>query len=316
MKTKILTSNQLHKAAKLLHQGQLVAIPTETVYGLAALISSESAISSIFAVKKRPSDNPLIVHIANLNQLNQIALPPPKIFFQLAEAFFPGPLTMIIPRHRDLSPLISAGLDSVAIRMPAHPITMNLMQMLDDPIVAPSANLSGRPSATDMQHVLEDFDQKISAVIDGGKATFGVESTVISLLSSSPVILRPGSITKQEIEKVLGRNIDVQTSLQKGPVYSPGMKYRHYAPCIPVKLFYERKQIASYCKKTDSSRRMLLSTSSFFAENCDHYKLSTQDLYSCFRYAEKRGYSEVLIFCDPITQSNLALMNRLTKASN
>jgi len=315
MKTKILTPNQLHKAARLLHQGQLVAIPTETVYGLAALISSEPAISSIFAVKKRPADNTLIVHIANLEQIDQIALPPSKLFFQLAEAFFPGPLTIIIPRHRNLSPLISVGLDSVAIRMPSHPIATDLIQMLGSPIVAPSANLSGRPSATDAQHVLDDFDQKISAVIDGGRTTLGVESTVISLLSDPPVILRPGNITKQEIENVLGITIDVQISLQKGPVYSPGMKYRHYAPCIPIRLFYEREQLDSYCKKTISNRRMLLSTASLPIANCDHYKLSTQDLYACFRHAEKNDYSEILIFCDPMAQSNIALMNRLIKAS-
>ncbi|MDR2539678.1 MAG: threonylcarbamoyl-AMP synthase [Chlamydiales bacterium] len=316
MKTKILTSNQLYKAARLLHQGQLVAIPTETVYGLAALISSEPAISSIFAVKKRPGDNPLIVHVASFKQIDQVALSPSKLFFQLAEAFFPGPLTIIIPRRHDLSPLISAGLDSVAIRMPSHPIAANLIQMLKAPIVAPSANLSGRPSATNAQHVLDDFDQKISAVVDGGRATLGVESTVISLLSNPPVILRPGSITKQEIENVLGITIDVQISLQKGPIYSPGMKYRHYAPSIPVKLFYKKEQIDSYCEKTDFNKRMLLSTSSLFIENCDYYKLSMQDLYTCFRHAEKNGYSEILVFCDSMTQSNATLMNRLTKASN
>jgi L-threonylcarbamoyladenylate synthase len=316
MKTKILTPNQLHKAAELLHQGQLVAIPTETVYGLAAPISSESAISSIFTVKKRPADNPLIVHIASLKQMDQIALPPSKLFFQLAEAFFPGPLTIITPRHRDLSSLVSAGLDSVAIRMPSHPIAIDLIQVLGSPIVAPSANLSGRPSATNAQHVLDDFDQKISAVVDGGRTTLGVESTVISLLSNPPVILRPGNITKQEIENVLGITIDVQISLQKGPVYSPGMKYRHYAPCIPIKLFYEREQIDSYCKKTVANKRMLLSTAPLLLAGCDYYKLSTQDLYACFRHAEKNGYSEILIFCDPMAQSDIALMNRLIKASN
>lgn len=316
MKTKILTSNRLHKAASLLHQGQLVAIPTETVYGLAALISSESALSSIFAVKKRPIDNPLIVHVASFKQIDQIALPPSKLFFQLAEAFFPGPLTIITPRHRDLSPLISAGLDSVAIRMPSHPMAIDLIQMLKAPIVAPSANLSGRPSATNAQHVLDDFDQKISAIVDGGRTNLGIESTVISLLSNPPVILRPGSITKQEIEHVLGITIDVQISVQKGPVYSPGMKYRHYAPCIPIKLFYEKEQINFYCKKAASNKRMLLSISSLFIENCDYTKLSMQDLYACFRHAEKNGYSEILIFCDAMVQSNVALMNRLIKASD
>ncbi|QZA58818.1 L-threonylcarbamoyladenylate synthase [Candidatus Rhabdochlamydia porcellionis] len=316
MKTKMLNSNRLYKAASLLHQGQLVAIPTETVYGLAALVSSESALSSIFAVKKRPIDNPLIVHVANLKQIDQIALPPSELFFQLAEAFFPGPLTMVIPRRRDLSPLISAGLESVAVRMPSHPIAIDLIQMLKAPIVAPSANLSGRPSATDAQHVLDDFDQKISAIVDGGRTNLGIESTVISLLSNPPVILRPGSITKQEIEHVLGITIDVQISLQKGPVYSPGMKYRHYAPCIPVKLFYEKEQINFYCKKADSNKRMLLSVSSLFIENCDYYKLNMQDLYAYFRHAEKNGYSEILIFCDAIAQSNVALMNRLIKASD
>lgn len=316
MKTKILTYNQLDEAAELLHQGQLVAIPTETVYGLAALSSSKSAISSIFTTKQRPVDNPLIVHISSLEQINCLALPPSKLFFQLAEAFFPGPLTVIIQRHPDLNPLISAGLDSVAIRMPSHPIAKELIHLLKIPIVAPSANLSGRPSATEVQHVLDDFNQKIPAVIDGGRASLGIESTVISLLSNRPVILRPGKITKQEIEEVLGITVDVQLSLQKGPAYSPGMRYRHYAPCIPIKLFYERGQIDSYCKKEPSNKRMLLAVSSFVVPNCDYYKLCIQDLYACFRHAEKSGYEEILVFCNFTVQSNLALMNRLIKASD
>lgn len=316
MKTKILTSNQLHEAAKLLLQGQLVAIPTETVYGLAALSSSKSAISSIFTTKQRPADNPLIVHISSLEQIDRLALPPPKLFFQLAEAFFPGPLTIIIQRYPDLDPLISAGLDSVAIRMPSHPIAKELIHILQVPIVAPSANLSGRPSATEVQHVLDDFNQKIPAVIDGGKTSLGIESTVISLMTNQPVILRPGKITKQEIEEVLGITIAMQGSLQKGPAYSPGMKYRHYAPCIPVQLFYDREGIDSYCKEASSHKRMLLATSFLIASNCDYYKLSMQDLYACFRHAEKNGYKEILVFCDSTIQSNLALMNRLIKASD
>ncbi|MGL4539708.1 MAG: L-threonylcarbamoyladenylate synthase [Candidatus Rhabdochlamydia sp.] len=316
MKTKILTSNQLHEAAKLLLQGQLVAIPTETVYGLAALSSSKSAISSIFTTKQRPADNPLIVHISNLEQIDQLALPPPKLFFQLAEAFFPGPLTLIIQRHPNLNPLISAGLESVAIRMPSHPIAKELIHILQIPIVAPSANLSGRPSATEVQHVLDDFDQKISAVIDGGRTALGIESTVISLLANQPVILRPGKITKQEIEEVLGITVDVQLSLQQGPAYSPGMKYRHYAPCIPVKLFYDRERIDSYCEEASSHKRMLLAVSSLIVSNCDYYKLCMQDLYACFRHAEKNGYDEILVFCDSMIQSNLALMNRLIKSSD
>lgn len=316
MKTKILTSSQLHEAVELLHQGHLVAIPTETVYGLAAHFSCESAISSIFIAKQRPLDNPLIVHISTLEQVDQIALSPPKLFFQLAEAFFPGPLTIIIQRHPRLSPLISAGLESVAIRMPSHPIAKELIRMLKAPVVAPSANLSGRPSATDVQHVLDDFDQKISAVIDGGRTDLGIESTVISLLSNPPVILRPGKVTKQEIEKVLGMPINMQTSLQKGPAYSPGMKYRHYAPCIPVKLFYKRDEIDAYCKKPSSNKRALLGYSYLSMPNCDYYKLCMRDLYASFRDAEKKAYEEILIFCDSIAQSDLALMNRLIKASN
>jgi L-threonylcarbamoyladenylate synthase len=287
MKTKILTYRQLDEAANLLHQGQLVAIPTETVYGLAALSSCESGIASIFTAKQRALDNPLIVHISSLDQVDQLALSPPELFFQLAQAFFPGPLTLITQRHPQLSPLISAGLESVAIRMPSHPIAKQLISMLKTPIVAPSANLSGRPSATDVQHVLDDFDQKISAVIDGGKTDLGIESTVVSLLSNRPTILRPGKVTKQAIEKVLGMSVDVHTSLQEGPVYSPGMKYRHYAPCIPVKLFYDRDKIEEYCRRFSSYKRVLLATSHLSIENCDYYELCTQDLYAAFRNAEK-----------------------------
>ena len=316
MKTKVLTPSQLYEAVELLQQGHLVAIPTETVYGLAAHFSCESAISSIFTAKQRPLDNPLIVHISALEQIGQLALSPSALFFQLAEAFFPGPLTIIVKRHPGLSRLISAGLESVAIRMPSHPIAKELIHMLKAPVVAPSANLSGRPSATNVQHVLDDFDQKISAVIDGGQTDLGTESTVISLLSNPPVILRPGKITKQEIEKVVGMPVGMQMSLQKGPAYSPGMKYRHYAPRIPVKLFYKKDEIDAYCNKSSSGKRVLLSSSYLSMPNCDYSKLCMRDLYALFRNAEKNAYDEIIVFCDSIDQSDLALMNRLIKASN
>lgn len=316
MKTKILTSRQLDQAAELLCLGQLVAIPTETVYGLAALSSCESAITSIFTIKQRALDNPLIVHISDFEQIDQLALAPPELFFQLAKAFFPGPLTLITRRHPKLSPLISAGLESVAIRMPSHPIAKELIRMLKKPIVAPSANISGRPSATEARHVLEDFDQKISAVVDGGRTDFGLESTVVSLLTHPPVILRPGKITKQEVEEVLGIAIDVQTSLQNGPAYSPGMKYRHYAPCIPIKLFYNRDAMGAYLKEFPSYRRVFLGPADLSVPNCDCYELCVRDLYASFRHAEKNGFEEIIVFCDLAAQNDLALMNRLLKASN
>ncbi len=218
-------------AAALLQAGGLVAFPTETVYGLGAALNCPAAITKIFAAKGRPADNPLIVHIAHPGQLGEVAATVPEMAQRLAGCFWPGPLSLILPRSAKISPLVSAGLSTVAVRMPDHPVALALITAAKAPLVAPSANLSGRPSPTSARHVLEDLVGKIDAVLDGGTCPVGVESTVLDLSGIRPVILRPGAIAPEELATVLGVTpVMGCTGTGKAQPPPPGMKYRHYAP--------------------------------------------------------------------------------------
>lgn len=221
-------------AAQLLQAGQVVAIPTETVYGLAANALDGAAVQRIFAAKGRPQDNPLIVHIANEAVLYQIASVVPPAAWQLAKAFWPGPLTMVLPSAGTVAPQVSAGLPTVGVRMPAHPAALAVIQAAGLPLAAPSANVSGTPSPTTAAHVLADMDGRIPFVVDGGACRVGIESTVVSLVDA-PVILRPGFITQQQLAQALGTPVAMAAAVTQplaageAPA-SPGMKYRHYAP--------------------------------------------------------------------------------------
>ncbi len=311
--TERLSSHELHRASQLIKQGALVAFPTETVYGLGAAIFNPSAIASIFKAKNRPIDNPLIAHISSLEQVAQIASEIPDSFYLLAQSFFPGPLTLVLKRNDKVSPIVSAGLDSIALRMPSHPIALKLISLVGEPLVAPSANLSGKPSSTQESHVLEDFEGKIAAVIEGGKTDFGIESTVISLLGETPFLLRPGAITKEQIEHALGRAVMIPSN-DRGPAMSPGVKHRHYTPKAAVKLFQTLEEIKHYLDEFPSSLpRMLLSLRSFSAElyRVDFYLLSTREFYSLLRLADQKKYQEILILCDQELRAQTALMNRL-----
>jgi L-threonylcarbamoyladenylate synthase len=218
-----------------------VGIPTETVYGLAADARNPEAVRQIFAAKGRPADNPLIVHIAGMEQLEEIAQEVPPLAKRLAEAFWPGPLTMILPKRDSIPMVTSGGLDTVGIRMPSHPVAQALIRLSGVPIAAPSANRSGYPSPTTAVHVLRDMQGKIAAVVDGGACCVGVESTVIALEDSKTVrILRPGFVTKEMLETVAEKVLldpAILHALQEGQtVRSPGMKYRHYSPKAGVVL--------------------------------------------------------------------------------
>lgn len=223
------------QAASYLQRGELVAFPTETVYGLGANAMSTTAVENIFVAKGRPSDNPLIVHIATKEQLHDIACDIPPVAHTLMDHFWPGPLTLILPKKEAVSPRVTAGLNTVAVRMPNHPIALALIQASGLPIAAPSANRSGRPSPTTAKHVLDDLDGRIAAIVDGGATGVGVESTVIDCTTAIPTILRPGGVTKEDIEQVIGV-VDIDRALvEKGAVpKSPGMKYTHYAPKAPL----------------------------------------------------------------------------------
>ncbi|USG65428.1 L-threonylcarbamoyladenylate synthase [Brevibacillus ruminantium] len=223
---------QIVDAARLLHDGETVAFPTETVYGLGANALSDEAVGKIFMAKGRPSDNPLIVHIGDKEQLREVAAALPEKGAALVEAFWPGPLTLILPKTDRVASLVTAGLDTVGVRMPDHPIALELIRQAGVPVAAPSANRSGRPSPTTADHVLADLTGRIAGVIDGGATGVGVESTVLDVTVDPPLICRPGGITREQLEEVIGEvRLDpafLQESVEAPR--SPGMKYTHYAP--------------------------------------------------------------------------------------
>ena len=228
------TAHDIHRAASLLKQGKLVAFPTETVYGLGGNAFSDEAAASIYAAKGRPEFNPLIVHVRSIEDANH-HVEFGETALKLAQHFWPGPLTLVLPRRKacELSLLVSAGMDTVAVRMPSHPLAQALLHEAGIPIAAPSANRSGRISPTDAAHVHEELGNRISMVLDGGPCQLGIESTVVNAIGKIPVILRPGSISAAQICDVVGA---VETAPKDAPISSPGMLASHYAPSTPVRL--------------------------------------------------------------------------------
>ena len=238
MNTKRLTEKNMDEAAAILRDGGLVGIPTETVYGLGANGLNEEAVAHIFEAKGRPQDNPLILHIPNASWLERYCKDIPLTAYKLADAYWPGPMTMIL-RRKDIVPdAVTAGLDTVGMRCPAHPLCRAIIDAAGVPVAAPSGNTSGRPSPTTAQHMLEDMDGKIDAIVDGGPCSVGVESTIIDLTETPARLLRPGGITLEQLEAVLGEvAVDPAVTRLMGAgeqPKAPGMKYRHYAPKAPV----------------------------------------------------------------------------------
>lgn len=239
MGTLLLDENQLDIAAKLITSGEVVGIPTETVYGLGADASNEKAVRKIFSAKGRPADNPLIVHLADFSEAEKYTKSIPVLAWKLAEKFIPGALTIVLPKNEKIPSVTSGGLDTVGIRVPAHPVMHRIIEISGCPIAAPSANKSGYPSPTTAQHVIRDMNGIIPAVIDGGECHYGVESTVIAIENEDTVrILRPGCITAEMLGTVSGKVI-VDKAVLKGletgeKATSPGMKYKHYSPSAAI----------------------------------------------------------------------------------
>ncbi|PEB52387.1 threonylcarbamoyl-AMP synthase [Bacillus pseudomycoides] len=228
---------QLQEAARLLRENEAVAFPTETVYGLGANAMNDKAIAKIFEAKGRPSDNPLIVHIGAKSQLSGIVREITPVAEVLMEHFWPGPLTIILPKKDGISEKVTAGLDTVGVRMPDHEVALALIEAANVPVAAPSANRSGRPSPTLASHVYEDLNGKIAGIVDGGATGVGVESTVIDCTSEVPTILRPGGITKEQLEEVIGTvSLDPALKDETEKPKAPGMKYTHYAPKAPLSI--------------------------------------------------------------------------------
>ena len=229
------------ESANVIREGELVAFPTETVYGLGANGLDEDAVKKIYIAKGRPSDNPLILHISSREELQPLVKDIPPIAYKCMERFWPGPLTMIFKKSEIIPSIITGGLDTVAIRMPSHPIASALISASGVPIAAPSANTSGRPSPTNAEHVMEDMKGKIPIIIDGGDTGIGLESTVLDLSVENPMILRPGGITLEDLREIIPNVTQDRSMVQKNVVpKSPGQKYRHYAPKAEMILFTGR----------------------------------------------------------------------------
>lgn len=301
MKTKLLQSTQIDEAATILCHGGLVVFPTETVYGLGADGFDEIAVKGIFNAKGRPSDNPLILHIYDAKQLHEIVEGIPDTAQPLIQAFWPGPLTLVFKKQPHIPAIVTAGLDTVAVRMPNHEIALNLLKEVNRPIAAPSANLSGRPSSTKLDHVINDLDGRVDAVIDGGNSVIGIESTVLDLTTTPPTLLRPGFISTSEIESVLGYHI--QTSLSSETPKSPGMKYQHYQPSIPV---YWRSGNPSLIQEEMTQYGTRIGIIEHPTE---------QLLYALLRDYDRQKYDVLVALTEPSETLPEGLRDRLTKAS-
>lgn len=321
---------QLDEAAMWITDNEIVAFPTETVYGLGANAYSDIAVEKIFLAKGRPSDNPLIVHIANKSQLNHLVKMIPNVAEKLINQFWPGPLTLVLEKGDEVAKKVTAGLSTVAVRMPDHPVALALIEKAGVPVAAPSANTSGKPSPTTAAHVKEDLTGKIVGIVDGGPTGVGVESTVIDCTSKPPMILRPGGVTKEEIEAVIG-DVDVDPALdqQSGQApKSPGLKYKHYAPEAKVVLVSGSQEFMQKLidiqrqqgKKvgvltTDEKRNNLSATVVLSCGQRANLSTVARNLYEALREFNKYDldiiYSEVF----PETGVGKAIMNRLQKAA-
>ena len=328
METKLLSVSQTDLAAEIIKNGGLVAMPTETVYGLAADALNGKAVADIFKAKGRPMDNPLIVHISELSQIKCLVREFPEKAMILAEKFWPGPLTIILPKSELIPDEVSAGLDTVAVRFPSNETARKLISA-SCPLAAPSANLSGSPSPTTAKHVMDDMNGRIDAVIDGGECTVGVESTVITLATEPPRLLRPGGITLEQLRDAIGEVVlddAVMNPLKSGEqAASPGMNYKHYSPKADIILLrgksdafikyvnsHNDEDTAALCydEETESLEVPFISIG-----REDDYSEQANRLFSALRMADERHFKVVYAHCPKPEGIGLAVYNRIIRAA-
>ena len=331
-KTKLLLADEASMllASDLLQKDEIVALPTETVYGLAGNALCESAINSIFSAKGRPQDNPLIVHISNMDMLQDLVGVITKDTLKLADAFWPGPITLVLPKSDIIPYCVTAGLSSVAIRLPSHPVARQVIEKAGVPLAMPSANLSGSPSPTTANHVFNDLDTRIPLIIDGGECVVGLESTVVDLTTDTPVILRPGYITQPQIETVLGKKVVLSSAVldkiqNDEKVNAPGMKYKHYAPCADITIVKgTAKQYAKYANENKADGVFALC----FEEDVKNLDIPTvvygeklnpetqaKMLFTALRELDEQGAKRVFAHCPAVTGVSMAVYNRLVRAA-
>lgn len=331
MKTKLLDKNKINEAAKIIREGGLVAFPTETVYGLGANGLNPQAVEKIFKVKKRPVDNPLILHISSIEDIYPLVTYIPEKSIILMERFWPGPLTLLFNRSQLVPDIITGGLDTVAIRMPDNPLALELIRASKVPLAGPSANISGRPSPTKTKHVIEDLDGKIEGILDGGETQVGIESTVLDMTSEIPTILRPGKITIEDLKEFIPDVIE-DPGLNNNEVKSPGQKYKHYAPKADL-IIYDGdieniinkiiKEAESYIKKginigimaTEESKKHYDYPNILVVGSRQDKNTIAHNLFNVLRQFDELNVD--IILGEGIDQSQVgtAIMNRLVKAS-
>ena len=317
-------------AANIIKNGGLVAIPTETVYGLGADGLNEAAVAKIFEAKGRPQDNPLILHVADAADMEKFCHSIPQAAYDLADAFWPGPLTMVLPARDSVPKRTTAGLSTVAVRCPDCDITRNIIRLSGVPIAAPSANISGKPSTTTAQHVLHDHDGKIDAIVDGGACRVGVESTIVDLTDERPRLLRPGGITPEQLLAVLGDLVvDKAVTAQidhDAVVKAPGMKYRHYAPSEPVVIVAgSREKAAAYIRRhfEPGDRVLCFEEELPLYEGCNplsygqeaNVETLSAGLFAALRELDDPSIHQVYARCPEGGGVAYAVQNRLKKAA-
>ncbi len=319
----------LQEAARRIRSGELVAMPTETVYGLGANALDSDAVRAIFAAKGRPADNPLIVHIARVEDMELYAQTSESAY-RLTERFWPGPLTIILPKKEIIPSVVSAGLDSVALRFPAHPVAQKLIRYSDCPIAAPSANVSGKPSGTTAEHVLHDFGDSIAGVIDGGASACGLESTVVSLLNEVPVLLRPGFVTPEQLREILpsltiAKAVEEELSNEER-ILSPGLAHKHYAPgAETLGLIGDARRVAEYIKEHSEGRSYAVmcfeGEESWFEANVimtyghrSNPKEQGEKLFDVLRSLDKLNVERIYINAERGDGIGLAVYNRLLRS--
>lgn len=331
METQIFKPDQVAQAAALLKAGELVAFPTETVYGLGADATNETAAGNVYAAKGRPSDNPLIVTVASIEMVEQYAQPLSDAVKQLMAAFWPGSLTIVLPlQPGKLSKTVTGGLDTAAFRMPANQLTLKLIATAGVPIVGPSANTSGKPSPTLAEHVYHDLNGKIAGILDDGPTQVGVESTIIDMSTEMPTILRPGAVTVEQLEKVIGdvRSDHHHVGANETPK-APGMKYKHYAPSAQVEIVDDPADFAAAATWAGQQAESVgvMATESVLANlnvpaNVETFSLgpdvesATHLLFAGLRHFDLESQVKV-IFTEgfPTTGIGAAYMNRLDKSA-
>lgn len=321
---------KLKEAGQLLRDGKLVIFPTETVYGLGANALDEKAVDAIFHAKGRANDNPLIVHISNFEQLQELVEAPNKMEQQLIDAFMPGPFTLILKKKKIIPDNVSAKLDTVGIRMPDNLIAHALIDEANRPIAAPSANLSSRPSGTTIEDIRQEFDGKVAAMIDGGNTRIGIESTVVKVIDNIPTILRPGYITPEDIKEVVGIVKIDNNIFQKvtGPVESPGMKYKHYAPKAQCLLVYSEDEATQIALVNDNIQKNTCVIG--FVEhqdkiNCSHFYCHgsmhnleeiSHNIFTLLRKVDQQNPDFIIIEGVKKEGLGIAIMNRLIRSAS